>query len=127
MVAALSPNTRWDTNLIDADSVLGMALAPYELADYNECTVSTYTPNKAKAFAICELTWSIERSGERRHPAGYMRDVSDPLDILRGPKVTAFYLNLIGDSSALTLDSHAYNAFCGFRATGSDLPGQSCC
>ncbi len=108
VVAALSPNTRWVGNLEDADRVLSIALAPYSTADYQECRVSTYNLNKFKAFSIAELAWN--GSG-------------DVLDILSGPKVTAFYRNLIGDSSALTLDSHAYNAFCGFRATGSDLPG----
>ena len=108
VVAALSPNVHWDRNIEDANSVLGVGLSPYELADYHECTVSTYNSNKVKAFAIAELDWNTR---------------GESLDILRGPKVTAFYLNLIGDSSALTLDSHAYNAFCGFRATGSDLPG----
>lgn len=108
VTAALSPNARWGQNLVDADSVLHVALRPYTLAEYHETTVSTYNPNKTKAFAIAEQHWAS--SGE-------------PLDVLSGPKVTAFYLNLIGDSSALTLDSHAYNAYCGFRATGSDLPG----
>ncbi len=108
VVAALSPNTRWSQALTDADSVLSVGLSPYELADYHECTVTTYNSNKVKAFAVAELDWNT---------------TGKPLDILRGPKVVPFYLNLVGDSSALTLDSHAYNAFCGFRATGSDLPG----
>ena len=108
IVAALSPNARWTRNLEDTDNVLYVGLSPYSIADYHECTVSTYNSNKVKAFAIAEFAWCA---------------TGEPLDILRGPKVTAFYLNLIGDSSALTLDSHAYNAFCGFRATGSDLPG----
>ncbi len=117
VVAALSPNTRWSRALIDADRVLGVGLSPYELADYHECTVTTYNSNKVKAFAIAELDWRpapLAPGGD-----GALR----PIDILRGPKVVPFYLNLVGDSSALTLDSHAYNAFCGFRATGSDLPG----
>ena len=112
VVAALSPNSRWERNLEDADSVLSIALHPYELADFHTCTVTTYNANKVKAFTICELDWQTAPYGKQ-----------EPLDILRGPKVTAFYLNLVGDSSALTLDSHTYNAFCGFRATGSDLPG----
>lgn len=115
VVAALSPNIRWAQNLKDADRVLGVGLSPYKLADYYECKVSTYNSNKRKAFEIAELDWN---SVYFEHgPRG------EPLDILRGPKVTAFYRNLVGDSTALTLDSHAYNAFCGFRATGSDLPG----
>ena len=108
VVAALSPNTHWNMNFADADRVLSVGLSPYGLADYHECTVTTYNANKAKAFAIAELDWNSP---------------GEPLDILGGPKVRAFYLNLIGDSSALTLDSHAYNAFRGFRATGSNLPG----
>ena len=55
IVAALSPNTRWDTNLVDADHVLSVALVPFSLADYHECKVSTYNANKAKAFSIAEF------------------------------------------------------------------------
>ena len=33
VIAALSPNTHWDTNLEDADRVLGVGLSAYELAD----------------------------------------------------------------------------------------------
>ncbi len=108
VVAALSPNTRWSTNLHDADSVLSVGLSPYTNGDYHECIVTTYNSNKAKAFAIAEIDWSVR---------------AEPLDILGGPKVRAFYSNLVGDSTVSTLDSHAYNALCGFRATGSDLPG----
>lgn len=110
VVAALSPNVGWDRSLEDADRVLSVALQPYELGDYYACKVSTYNSNKAKAFAIAELNWLTLTKDE-------------PLDILSGPKVRPFYQNLIGISNVLTLDSHAYNAFCGFRATGSDLPG----
>ncbi len=112
IVAALSPNTRWAQNLEDADSVLAVGLSPYTVADYQDCIVTTYNLNKVKAFAIAEQYFEPDKRSNR-----------NPLNILRGPKVVAFYLNLIGNSNALTLDSHAYNAFCGFRATGSDLPG----
>lgn len=107
VIAALSPNTLWTTNVYDADALLAAvrtSRGESGAAAYYELKVSTYNTNKLKAWTIAEQTGPV-------------------LDTLSGPKVTAFYRNLIGDHDALTLDSHAYNAYCGFRATGSDLPG----
>jgi hypothetical protein len=106
VVAALSPNTTWASNQGDARALLqaherGRAY-DNETAEYAALTVSTYGANKLKAWSIVD-----ERSA-----AG----------ILSGPKVTAFHANLLGRSDVVTLDSHAFNAWKGYRATGSKLP-----
>lgn len=104
IIAVLSPNVAWDTNLADAENVV---------ASYPKVTtVSTYHHNREKAYAILRGADTDCSVNVGRVPAG----------VVRGPKVTAFYENLCGDDSVLTLDSHAYNAWKGYRATGSKLP-----
>jgi hypothetical protein len=98
VVAALSPNSRWEQNLDDAERLLYAVRDASSPADYEEFTVTTYHANKLKAWCIAELG-----------------DIS----YLRGPKVVAFYYNLLGDSGKVTLDSHAFNAFMGARVVGS--------
>jgi len=99
VVASLSPNNRWDQNLTDARAVLG---AVKRGASWESITVSTYQANKVKAFTIAEdgAVWPT----------------------LRGPKVEAFYHNLCGALSRVTLDSHAVNAWAGQRIAGSGSP-----
>jgi len=104
VIAVLSPNCTWETNLHDAENVIASYPMPV--------TVSTYNNNREKAYAILSGADTNDSSGRGRVPSG----------IVRGPKVTAFYENLRGDDSALTLDSHAFNAWKGYRATGSKLP-----
>jgi len=105
IVAVLSPNVDWDTNLYDAANVVD--------AYPSIVTVSSYNKNRDKAYAIlhaaCQLPGPVRRV--------------NTIGIVRGDKVVPFYANLLGDDTALTLDSHAYNAWCGYRATGSKLPG----
>lgn len=107
VLACLSPNSKWERNKLDATAVLQGVAYGLETGDmsaaYHATKVSTYNPNKVKAWTIAEY--------------------GNAADVVSGPKVTAFYQNILGDSSELTLDSHAYNAWCGRRATGSDLPG----
>lgn len=98
ILAVLSPNVTWETNKTDARRVMLMEYVGADLADF---TVSTYNANKDKAWRIA--------TGE------------NPLNVVRGPKVTAFWRNIMGDLSLLTLDSHAMNAWCGERVYGSNL------
>jgi hypothetical protein len=105
IVAVLSPNVDWETNLYDAAQVVD---------SYPSVTVvSTYNKNRDKAYAILRGADTNDTSAQGNVPAG----------IVRGPKVVAFYENLRGDDTFLTLDSHAFNAWKGYRATGSKLPG----
>jgi len=111
VTAVLSPNVRWETNLDDAATVIEYAKfvqsgGMSELDAFRECKVSTYNNNKYKAFQIMLNTSA---------------DVVE--DFVKGPKVHSFYHNLNGNLSFVTIDSHIYNAWMGYRATGSKLPG----
>lgn len=48
--------------------------------------------------------------GRSAHAAAVIRDGARPLDVLGGPKTRAFYRNLTGDLSAVTVDVHAAKA-----------------
>lgn len=106
VVAALSPNSTWERNQRDSETVLHYAnlVTSFELGEsdaYHAFKVATYHRNKAKAWAIA---------------------TGEPIaEHLRGPKVTVFARNLLGSRDELTLDSHAFNAWYGWRAIGSDL------
>ncbi len=97
VVAALSPGCSWSINLADAERLLDAVTYATVPSDYEELVVNTYRKNKLKAWCIAE------------------GDVSQ----LRGPKVTAFYYNLLGDEGRVTIDSHVFNAFIGARVVGS--------
>jgi hypothetical protein len=93
VIAALSPNNRWERNLLDAENLCKM----YTLGgDLDSLKVSTYNANKAKAIQILQ-----------NHA---------PLDILGGLKVRAFYDCIIGGDS-VCIDGHAYAIW-----TGQQIP-----
>ena len=86
VIAALSPNNRWERNLTDADSMIrAYSIGGHNAAD--SIKVGTYNANKIKALSIL--------SGE------------DCLQILGGLKVRAFYDCIIGGDS-VCIDGHAY-------------------
>lgn len=85
VVAALSPQTRWRSNIVAAEALLegrrSIALA------------HAYPLNVAKAERVL--------AGE------------DPADVLGGPKVRAFWKNLAGNRDAVTVDVWAARAASG--------------
>ena len=86
VIAALSPNNNWTRNLIDADSIIrAYSVGGYDAA--HSIKVSTFNRNKIKALKIL--------SGD------------DPMQILGGLKVRAFYDCIIGGDS-VCVDGHAY-------------------
>lgn len=94
VIAALSPNNNWDTNIKDANTVL--KAAKDGLSD--DIKVSTYGRNKDKAMRIAK--------GE------------EPLDVLGGEKVTSFYTNILAAhygtlDKEVTVDAWALRAACG--------------
>jgi hypothetical protein len=91
VIAALSPNNRWERNLTDADFMIrAYSAGGYDAADFIK--VGTYNANKIKALNIL--------SGD------------DCLQILGGLKVRAFYdCILAGDS--VCVDGHAYAIWTG--------------
>lgn len=46
----------------------------------------------------------------------------DPLDVLKGDKVRSFYLNIMGDTDAVTVDRHALEVYLGKRFADKDRP-----
>lgn len=91
VIAALSPRCQWGPNLAGAVSMVEAATR----GETREPIVAGTTANRAKA-------WRIAR-GE------------DPADVLRGPKVRAFFANITGDHDAVTVDVWAARAAEGTR------------
>lgn len=84
VIAALSPRCQWRTNLAWAAAVI-------QAAESGEACPAVHTRTmRAQAWRIA--------NGE---PA---------LDVLNGPKVRAFYSNIVGDTSAVTVDVWAMRA-----------------
>jgi hypothetical protein len=93
-IAALSPRSRWERN---AAGALQVVEAYVQGRDPMEVPCGTFHRNKERAVQILE-------AGTRH-------------GILSGPKVCAFADSIENpDSGAVTVDSHAYNAWLGERA-----------
>lgn len=101
VVAALSPNNRWERNVMDATLLCRLFVAGGATAA-ETCKVSTYSANKRKALAIL---------------AG-----SHPLETLGGLKVRAFYACLIGSTTSVCVDGHAYAIWAGERIPTTKTP-----
>jgi hypothetical protein len=100
VIAALSPNNRWERNLTDADSMIrAYSIGGHNAAD--SIKVGTYNANKIKALAIL--------SG------------NDCLQVLGGLKVRAFYDCIIGGDS-VCIDGHAYAIWKGERIPTTQTP-----
>ena len=89
-VAALSPNNRWERNLVNANDMIANFLdgQPVE-----RCKPSTYKLMRDKA-------WTILETG----------NASDEtiLKQLNGQKITSFYRCIMGENDCV-IDGHAYN------------------
>ena len=95
VVAALSPNNKWDRNVTNARDLI----EGYLNGDYVEnIKVSTYNAMKNKAWSILET----------------MPDNDNVITILNGQKITSFYQNIMGYDTC-TVDGHAKNIFYGVR------------
>ena len=104
VIAALSPNNKWERNCIDAEA---MIKAWHYGADPLTVKVCTFNKNKAKAAAILTL--------------------DDPSSvniaaILNGRKVVAFFKSIMGDKEAVCVDGHAYAIWLGERIPTTQTP-----
>jgi len=100
VVAALSPNNKWQRNIIDADNLCRI----YTAGGYDDaarCKVSTFNGNKTKALRIL--------SGIA------------PLEVLGGLKVRAFYQCILGLDS-VCIDGHAFAIWKGERIPTTKTP-----
>lgn len=80
VIAALSPRTKWEQNKGDARAILRAVASGSRIKP----KVTAYNRNRDKA-------WKIAKGGK-------------PSDVLSGPKVTAFYANIMGDYTRVTVD-----------------------
>ena len=96
VMAALSPNNRWERNCKDADTMCGAWQNGDSLDDFK---VSCYNTMKQKA-------WSILQDD--------LLDDEDILERLNGQKIRSFYSNIRG-LEEVTIDGHALNIARGTR------------
>ena len=101
VMAALSPNNRWERNKVDA---FNLCSAYVKGLTADDIKVSTYHNMKAKAWAILED-----------------RLVHDDeiLARLNGQKIRSFYSNIMG-LDEVTVDGHALNIARGYRVGLTD-------
>ncbi len=92
VIAALSPRCQWSTNVAWSRAVVGAADAGAPVPAVHTETM------RAQAYRIA--------AGEA------------PLSVLNGPKVRAFYANIVGDTDAVTVDVWAARVATGL--TGKD-------
>lgn len=107
VIAALSPNNRWERNCQDADRLID---AWTKGADLSLIKVCTYNGNKQKAISILELE---------------SPDSEAIAQILNGQKITAFYQSIMGDKNAVCVDGHAYSVWIGQRIPTTKTPNIS--
>jgi hypothetical protein len=103
VIAALSPNNKWERNCKDAENVI----AAFMLGDDKDAMkvkVCTYGKNLAKAVAILQATHC------------------DYEAILSGPKVTEFFHSILGADNDVCIDGHAYSIWFGERLTMKEVP-----
>ena len=96
VMAALSPNNRWERNCRDAAT---MCQAWQNGESIDSFKVSCYNTMKAKAWAILDLG---------------LTDDEDILSHLNGQKIRSFYSNIRG-LDEVTIDGHALNIARGKR------------
>jgi len=104
VIAALSPNNRWERNIVDAENII----RAYSIGGTDEAEnvkVCTYGKMKDKAIQILEAP-----------------SMSHHEDILNGRKITAFYQCIIGCKDSCCIDGHAYSIWFGDRLTMKNVP-----
>jgi predicted transcriptional regulator len=91
VVAALSPNNKWERNVENARDLC----TAYINGDSMESVkVSTYGKMKEKAWSILESNPTYDET----------------IKILNGQKIVCFYQNIMGENTC-TVDGHAYNIY----------------
>jgi hypothetical protein len=96
VMAALSPNNRWERNVKDTERMVWAWVKGEDLSDFK---VSCYNTMKQKAWSILEDD---------------LTDDDDILTRLNGQKIRSFYSNIRG-LDEVTIDGHAYNIALGIR------------
>ena len=92
VVSALSPNNKWERNIVNAEDLCNAFINGQ---DMDSIKVSTYHKMKEKA-------WSILQS---------MPSYDETITILNGKKIVSFFRNISGDETDITIDGHARNIY----------------
>lgn len=98
VVAALSPNNRWEINIRNANDLICAFTTGSTMDDVSVCT---YSAMKQKA-------WSILEQMPDRYEENDTLIVDEVKTILNGKKIVCFYENIMGDDTC-TIDGHARN------------------
>ena len=108
VIAALSPNNRWERNIIDAEAIIKCWASGGTDEDILAVKVCTYTKMQEKALAI--LRFDIYHK-------------SSITGILNGPKIIEFF-NCITNPALndVCIDGHAYRVWFGQRLTMKQVP-----
>ena len=107
VVSALSPNNKWDRNILDAENIIRAYCLEF---DYPK--VCTFGGNKDKAVTILEC--EIDSS-------------ENICAILKGNKTIAFFRGIFtnGKCDEITVDGHAFNIWRGLYTSLNDVPAIS--
>ena len=107
VVSALSPNNKWDRNILDAENIIHAYCMGY---DYPK--VCTFGSNKDKAITILEC--EIDSS-------------ENICAILKGNKTIAFFRGILtnGQCDEITVDGHAFNIWRGLYTSLNEVPAIS--
>jgi hypothetical protein len=107
VVSALSPNNKWDRNILDAEQTIKAYCMGY---DYPK--VCTFGGNKDKAITILEC--EIDSS-------------ANICAILKGNKTIAFFRGILTDGACdeITVDGHAFNIWRGQYTSLNEVPSIS--
>ena len=106
VIAALSPNNKWERNIQDAQRLLDTFKTDGAYAA-SQVTVSTYGANLQKALTILKLQAAT---------------AADVEAILHGQKIRAFYRCILGDTQSVCVDGHAYSIWRGEHITTTKTP-----
>ncbi len=104
VIAALSPNNRWERNLTDAETVCKVFVNG-DVEDVMQVKVCTYKKMLEKALLILQC-----------------EDIADIPSILNGRKIRAFYECIVGYDDSVVVDGHAYSIWFGERLAMKQVP-----
>jgi len=96
VIAALSPNNKWERNVSNASDMIAVFLGG---GTVEMCKPSTYLKMRDKAWLILEQMPATD---------------AEVIEVLNGQKITSFFLNIMGINTC-TVDGHAFNIANGKR------------
>ena len=106
VIAALSPNNRWERNVADAEAVIA-AYVDVSAQAAEQVTVCTYRANLLKAVLVLKVDSPT---------------IDDICAILNGRKVVAFCRCILGDEESVCIDGHAYSIWAGESIATTEVP-----